>query len=94
LLYQTISFMKTHEITIQSNNFNAIQIPTTQEDNSGHITNRWELFYKFDKETNGSETAFPVGHLVRYFDKSYAVFHAHAIIYRFNFEDVIVTQYR
>lgn len=67
--------MKTHEITVQTNEFNAIQRPTTQEDNFGGITDRYDLFYKSYLEVNGNETQRRAGHLVKYFDDSFAVFH-------------------
>jgi len=44
----------THQVRIQTNIFNAIQIPTTQEDNAGGITGKFYLFEKVpaDNTTN------------------------------------------
>jgi hypothetical protein len=81
--------MKTHEISIQTNIFNAIQRPTTQEDNFGEIVDRWDLYYKFHFETNGNETERQTGHLVKYFNGNFAVFHG-SLRYDFPGENVTV----
>lgn len=85
--------MKTHEIIIQTNKFNAIQRPTTQEDNFGGITDRWDLFYKFYTEVNGNETNKRAGHLVKYYNKTFAVFHDQ-LRYDLSEEDVEIKQIR
>lgn len=85
--------MKTHEIKIQTNIFNAIQRPTTQEDNFGDIIDRYDLFYKFYLEVNGNETERRVGHLVRYYNDSFTVFHDQ-LRYEILKEDVKITLIR
>ena len=62
------------KIIIQMNEFNAEQRPTTQEDNYGQITDRWDLYHIYHFENNGNQTETKVGHLVKYFNGDYAVF--------------------
>jgi hypothetical protein len=63
------------KVTIQQNKFNCEGIATTQEDNFGQILNRWDLFHIYSNENNGNAKATKSGHLVKYMDGSYAVFH-------------------
>lgn len=81
--------MKTHEIQIQQNAFNAIHVPTTQEDNFGGIYRRFDLFHKFREENNGNETEKKIGHFVNYIDGSGAVCHG-TIRYDFQIHDFII----
>lgn len=53
------------KVTIQLNMFDALQTPTTQEDNYGEINERWSL----------SIEGASMGKLVRYYNGSFAVFH-------------------
>jgi hypothetical protein len=84
--------MKTHEITIQTNIFNAIQIPTTQEDNFGGIIDKYELFHKYHNENNGNETALLVGVLAKYYSDFFMVFHG-TIKYNIPREDIIIKSF-
>jgi hypothetical protein len=68
--------MKTQKVTIQTNDFLAIQTPDTQEDNHHGIKERWDLFQSigdFDKTIAGK--------LVQYYNGNYAVFHSGSIRY-------------
>ena len=53
------------KVTIQYNVFDALQIPTTQEDNYGEINERWSLSI-YDSS---------MGKLVRYSNGNFAIFH-------------------
>jgi hypothetical protein len=81
--------MKTHEITIQANVFNAVQIPTTQEDNFGGIIDRFDLFHKYYHENNGNETVMPIGCLIKYYSDIFMIFHG-TIKYNIPREDIII----
>lgn len=82
--------MKTHEIQIQTNVFNAVETPTTQEDNYGHIYRRFDLFHKLHNENNGNETSMPKGRLVQYLNGESAYFDG-MIRFDFQKEEVQIT---
>jgi hypothetical protein len=93
--------MRTHFIKIQNNIFNAVSRPTTQEDNHGHIIDRYDLYYKYHNENNGNETMTKQGHLVVYREVSKngntsicigAVFHNQHV--RYDFNDIEIIQIR
>jgi hypothetical protein len=82
-------------ISIQNNTFEAEQRPTTQEDNFGEIVERWDLFVTWPgKEKDGIKSRESVGHLVKYFSGSFAIFHHGFIRYDFSKNQVFINDQR